>query len=129
MCDGDAHNHVLQVDDAVVGVVGAARRLVHRSHHVLRSDGSGNTCMGNVVIWLLLNYYCESVFSGLRRHKKYPQKIITIGHICTHHVGLFQGGVNTTQHHVALCQCGVNTTQHHVWLCQGGVCQLLRCRI
>lgn len=37
--DCDAHHHMLQVDDVVVGVVGAAGRLVHRAHHVLRADG------------------------------------------------------------------------------------------
>lgn len=39
MRDCDAHHHMLQVDDVVVGVVGAAGRLVHRAHHVLRADG------------------------------------------------------------------------------------------
>lgn len=39
MRDCDAHHHMLQVDDVVVGVVGAAGRLVHRAHHMLRADG------------------------------------------------------------------------------------------
>ena len=43
MRDGDAHDHVLQVDDTVVGVVGAACGFVHGAHNVFRSDGSGNT--------------------------------------------------------------------------------------
>lgn len=40
MRDCDAHHHVLQVDDVVVGVVRAAGRFVHRAHDVLWTDGS-----------------------------------------------------------------------------------------
>ena len=41
VCDCNTHDHMLQVDHVVVGVVGAACRLVHRANHVLWSDGSG----------------------------------------------------------------------------------------
>ena len=51
--DGDAYDHVLQVDDPVVGVVGAAGGLVHRAHHVLRADGSGKHT-GRGETWLCM---------------------------------------------------------------------------
>lgn len=46
MRDCDAHHHVLQVDDVVVGVVRAAGRFVHRAHDVLWTDGSAGDKRG-----------------------------------------------------------------------------------